>query len=193
MVGLGGKHISVPVFKYYCVINVGRGIGCRVGCITCTADYLVIPSLEGVGVSIVRCSSGIGGNGHLVTMVVGVSGNNSTIPVLKLNCEDNIIQRIAFKVVVNCCTCQAAIVISNTNRVPIRLGALVVYPFQVRAVCKCAVLDCLHSQGNQNYPKIATVRERIFANTGDRQAVNGIGNAHFLAGAGVVGNDNTID
>ena len=74
MVGLRGKHPTVPVYECYCVINIDRGVGCGVSGVTGTVYNFRTPTGKGVGVGVVcslgRCFRCI----HRVTPMVGVSG-----------------------------------------------------------------------------------------------------------------------
>ena len=47
------NHITVPILKYYCVFNINRCIGCRVGLISVTSNYFTIPTCEGIGISVI--------------------------------------------------------------------------------------------------------------------------------------------
>ena len=86
VIGLAADYAAVPIHENHRIFDIGSGVGSGVGSIALTGNHFLIPTGEGVGIGVVRCLGRICRDCNFISPVIGLFGNDSTIPVNKGHC-----------------------------------------------------------------------------------------------------------
>ena len=86
MISLTAYHATVVILECNGIINVFLFVNRGIFLVAVTRSRDIAPILEGIGISIIRCSYGICRNGYCIAEVICFSAYDRTVVILEYNC-----------------------------------------------------------------------------------------------------------